>query len=144
TLPVLLQVLFGVHAPALPRNDLVQVFLTGVSGLNQPKAATPSEMLRLNTSSPALPASAQKTLGVLAGDTSGFPNGRRLGDDIVDICLRVAMGVLLPASAAPDGQLPYTDGTPIAATDFGSTFPYVNPPIPGSPNGANGESAQVR
>ena len=144
TLPVLLQVLFGVHAPALPRNDLVQVFLTGVAGLNQPEAVTPSEMLRLNTSSPALPAASQKTLGVLGGDTSGFPNGRRPGDDIVDISLRAAMGVLLPASAAPDGQLPYTDGTPIAATDFGSTFPYVNPPLPGSPNGANGETAHAR
>jgi hypothetical protein len=144
SLPVLLQVLFGVHAPTTPRNDLVQVFLTGVPGLNKPKTATPSEMLRLNTSSPALAATSQKTLGVLDGDTSGFPNGRRLGDDIVDISLRVAMGVLLPASVAADGQLPYTDGTPIAATDFGSTFPYVNPPLPGSPNGPNGETAQVR
>ena len=144
TLPALLQVLFGVHAPTTPRNDLVEVFLTGVPGLNQAKVVTPSEMLRLNTSLPAEAPAQQNTLGVLAGDTSGFPNGRRPGDDVVDISLRAAMGVLLPASAAPDGQLPYTDGTPIAATDFGSTFPYINPPLPGSPNGANGVTAQAR
>ncbi|MGH6683283.1 MAG: DUF4331 domain-containing protein, partial [Pseudolabrys sp.] len=138
TLPVLLQVLFGVHAPTTPRTDLVAVFLTGVPGLNQPKKVTPAEMLRLNTSIPAIPAAQQNTLGVLGGDLAGFPNGRRPGDDVVDISLRAAMGVLLPAAQAPDGQLPYTDGTAIAATDFGSTFPYVNPPLPGSPNGANG------
>lgn len=143
TLPALLQVLFGVHAPTTPRNDLVEVFLTGVPGLNQAKVVTPSEMLRLNTSLPAEAPAQQNSLGVLAGDTSGFPNGRRPGDDVVDISLRAAMGVLLPASAAPDGQLPYTDGTPIAATDFGSTFPYINPPLPGSPNGANGVTAQA-
>ncbi len=138
TLPALLNVLFGVTAPTTPRTDLVEVFLTGVPGLNQPKKVTPSEMLRLNTSIATVPRGSQQTLGVLAGDTAGFPNGRRPGDDVVDISLRAAMGVLLPVSQAPSGQLPYTDGTPIADTDFGSTFPYVNPPLPGSPNGANG------
>lgn len=136
TLPALLQVLFGVQAPATPRTDLVAVFLTGVTGLNQPKNVTAAEMLRLNTAIAAIPAAQQKTLGVLAGDVAGFPNGRRPGDDVVDISLRAAMGVLLPAAQAPSGQLPYTDGTPIAATDFGSTFPYINAPLPGSPSGA--------
>jgi hypothetical protein len=133
TLPALLQVLFSVSAPTTPRSDLVAVFLTGVSGLNQPKNVSASEMLRLNTSIAAIPAAQQQTLGVLAGDTAGFPNGRRPGDDVVDITLRAAMGVLLPAAQAPAGQLPYTDGTPIAATDFGSTFPYINAPLAGSP-----------
>jgi len=141
SLPALLQVLFNVQAPSTPRNDLVAVFLTGVSGLNQASTVKPSEMLRLNTSIAPLAASAQNTLGVLAGDTAGFPNGRRPGDDVVDISLRAAMGVLLPASQAPAGQLPYTDGTPISATDFGSAFPYVNPPLPGSPNSMNGVAA---
>lgn len=136
TLPALLQVLFNVRAPSVfPRSDLVAAFLTGVPGLNQPRLVTPSEMLRLNTSIAPASAAAQKSLAVLAGDTAGFPNGRRPGDDVVDIELRVAMGVLLPATQAPDGQLPYTDGTPIAATDFGQTFPYLNAPRPGSPNG---------
>jgi hypothetical protein len=138
TLPALLQALFGVHAPATPRTDLVTAFLTGIPGLNQQKKVTASEMLRLNTSTPPLAAAEQNTLGVLGSDKAGFPNGRRPGDDVVDITLRVAMGVLLPPDKAPDGQLPYTDGASLAATDFGQTFPYVNPPLPGSPNGANG------
>jgi hypothetical protein len=144
TLPALLHVLFGVAAPTTPRNDLVTAFLTGIPGLNQQKKVTASEMLRLNTSTPPLAAAQQNTLGVLGGDTAGFPNGRRPGDDVVDVSLRVAMGVLLPADQAPDGQLPYTDQTSLAATDFGQSFPYINPPLPGSPNGANGVSAAAK
>jgi hypothetical protein len=145
TLPTLLQVLFNVPAPTTyPRTDLVAAFLTGVPGLNQPKKVTASEMLRLNTSTPPVAAAAQKNLGVLAGDAAGFPNGRRPGDDVVDIELRVAMGVLLPADQAQAGQLPYTDGATLSATDFASTFPYVNPPLPGSPNGANGVSLSAK
>jgi hypothetical protein len=145
SLPTLLQVLFGVRAPtAYPRTDLVAAFLTGIPGLNQAKKVTASEMLRLNTSTPPIAAAQQNTLGVLGGDTAGFPNGRRPGDDVVDIELRVAMGVLLPVDQAPDGQLPYTDGTSLSATDFGQMFPYVNPPLPGSPNGANGVMASVK
>ena len=82
TLPVLIQALFGVPAPATPRNDLVQVFLTGVPGLNQPLHFKAAEMLRLNTGiAPAAPA-AQNPVGVLGGDLAGFPNGRRPGDDV--------------------------------------------------------------
>ena len=98
TLPALVEILFssaGVRAPTkFPRADLVTAFLTGVPGLNQPATVTASEMLRLNTSIPALPKGSQNPLGVLAGDNAGFPNGRRPGDDIVDITVRVAMGVL--------------------------------------------------
>ena len=139
TLPALLQVLFNVPAPtAIPRTDLVAAFLTGIPGLNQQKTVTASEMLRLNTSTPPVAAAQQNTLGVLGGDVAGFPNGRRPGDDVVDIELRVAMGVLLPPDQAGAGQLPITDGAALSANDFGQTFPYVNPPLPGSPNGANG------
>ena len=142
SLPALLQVLFNVPAPTLfPRTDLVAAFLTGVPGLNRQRQVTASEMLRLNTSSAVVPAGQQNTLGVLGGDTSGFPNGRRPGDDVVDITLRVAMGVLLSAADAPAGQLPYTDQTSLSATNFGQTFPYLNPPLPGSPNVANGVAA---
>lgn len=134
TLPELLEILFGVRAPNLfPRTDLVSVFLTGVSGLNQPAAVTASEMLRLNVSIPAVGASSQNTLGVIAGDNAGFPNGRRPGDDVVDIALRAMMGVLLNATDAPDGQLPYTDGVAVNATMFSGNFPYLNAPIAGSP-----------
>jgi hypothetical protein len=132
TLPVLLNVLYGVTPPTTPRNDLVQVFLTGVPGLNQPKNVKPAEMLRLNTSIPAVDAAAQDHYGVLGGDVAGFPNGRRPGDDVVDISLRAAMGVLLPLADAPSGQLAYTDGAHVDATMFDNSFPYLTTPLPGA------------
>jgi hypothetical protein len=134
TLPALLNALFGVTAPSTPRNDLVQVFLTGVSGLNQPAGVVPSEMLRLNTGANPTAAGSQSRLGVLGGDLAGFPNGRRPGDDVVDMSLRVVMGVLLPLSSAPSGQLPYTDGAFVDATFFDAAWPYLKSPLPGSPS----------
>ena len=146
TLPVLIQVLFKVPAPATPRNDLVQVFLTGVPGLNQPRDVRPAEMLRLNTSiPPALPA-AQSPVGVLGGDLAGFPNGRRPGDDVVDIALRAVEGVLLPGHPAAidvlnDGALAtatigYTPDGAITPDPsfalFRSSFPYLQTPLSGS------------
>lgn len=135
TLPAIIEVLYGnagVKAPTLfPRTDLVAVFLTGVPGLNQTSAT--AEMLRLNTSTPTLPAASQNNLGVIGGDVAGFPNGRRPGDDVVDVALRVVMGKLLSASDAPSGQLPYTDGALVNAGMFQEVFPYLNPPLPGSP-----------
>jgi hypothetical protein len=133
TLPALIQLLFGVQAPTnFPRTDLVEVFLTGVPGLNQTTAT--AEMLRLNTSTPTVAAGLQNPLGVIGGDVAGFPNGRRPGDDVVDIALRAVMGVLLSTNDAPAGQLPFTDGAYVDSTMFQSVFPYINPPLPGSPN----------
>jgi hypothetical protein len=151
SLPVLLQTLFGsagVRAPNVyPRTDLEAAFLTGIKGLNQPKSVTPAEELRLNTSTPVTPAISQSDLGVLGGDTSGFPNGRRPIDDVVDIELRVAMGVLLMpydgSSADPDPssdasrQLGYTDGAEPNPANYLTTFPYLNTALPGSPTSAN-------
>ncbi|MEO6264795.1 MAG: DUF4331 domain-containing protein [Luteimonas sp.] len=136
TLPEIIQILYpSAQAPnKFPRTDLVATFLTGIAGLNQPATVTPAEMLRLNTSIAPKAASAQSNLGVLGGDTAGFPNGRRPGDDIVDIELRVAMGKLLSTADAPAGQLPFTDGATSNATAFASRFPYLNTPLPGSPN----------
>ena len=136
TLPALIQILYGsagVVAPTnFPRLDLVEVFLTGIPGLNY--TPTAAEYLRLNTSTPAVPAASQNNLGVIGGDVAGFPNGRRPGDDVVDIALRVMMGKLLSTNVAPSGQLPYTDGAYVDATHFASAFPYIQPPVPGSPN----------
>ncbi len=148
-LPELLEALFGnlgVRAPNnFPRNDLVAVFLTGIPGLTKPAMLkAPGEMLRLNTGiAPTAPAM-QSNLGVLGGDAAGFPNGRRPGDDVVDIELRAAMGVLCtlndPATFgcapadAPAGSLPFTDGATVAASDFDAAFPYLTTPIPGSPS----------
>jgi hypothetical protein len=151
SLPVLLQTLFGtagVKAPNVyPRTDLEAAFLTGVSGLNQPPKVTASEMLRLNTSTAVTPVASQSDLGVLGGDTSGFPNGRRPIDDVVDIELRVAMGALLSpfdgSASDPDPtsdvsrQLHYTDGAQPNPANYLTVFPYLNTPIAGSPTSAN-------
>ena len=121
----LLHALFGINVPAAPRNDLVAVFATGVPGLNQPANVSPGEMLRLNMSIP--PAKKPSRFGVLAGDVAGFPNGRRLADDVVDIELRVVAGVLVPGfDVAPNNQL--GDGVDANDKPFLPYFPYVAPP----------------
>ena len=145
TLPALIQLLFSAPAPTnLPRKDLVAAFLTGIKGLNQPANVTPSEMLRLNTRIPPAAAGVQSNLGALTGDNAGYPNGRRPGDDVVDISLRVVMGVLctlndpatfgcVPADALA-GSAPLTDGATVNDGFFNVTFPYLKTPLPGSPN----------
>jgi hypothetical protein len=162
SLPVLLNALFGSAAmvPGTPRDDLVAAFLTGVKGLNQAAKPIPNEMLRLNTATPVTAPASQNDLGVLGGDDAGFPNGRRPYDDVVDITLRVAEGALCgkigncgSETTDPNKGAPYTDGARAAGPDaanlhlggavkatdtYLSTFPYLNTPIPGSPNGPNG------
>ena len=95
TLPVVLETLFPgtLFAPTnIPRNDLVKVYLTGIPGVNEDGSV--GEVIRLNTATPPTPVDEQRNLGLLGGDPAGFPNGRRPGDDVVDITLRVAMGGL--------------------------------------------------
>jgi hypothetical protein len=123
-LPKLIEAVYGIDAPAEPRNDLVQVFLTGVPGLNQPPKVRPAEMMRLNTA--IAPSADPKRLGVLDGDKAGYPNGRRLADDVVDISLQVVEGELVGA--------PNDLGDAVDANDttFGSSFPYVALPHSGS------------
>jgi hypothetical protein len=121
----LLHGLFGINVPPAPRNDLVAVFATGVPGLNQPPNVAPGEMLRLNMA--IAPAAKPSRFGVLAGDVAGFPNGRRLADDVVDIELRVVAGVLVPGfNIAPNNQL--GDGVDANDMPFLPHFPYVAPP----------------
>ena len=134
--PKLLQAIYGIQAPAVPRNDLVQVFLTGVPGLNQPTGVKPSEMIRLNTD--VLPTASPNRLGVLAGDIQGFPNGRRLTDDIVDITEQAAVGILLGVKTT------LGDGVDRNDVAFRTTFPYIALPHSGgnpwklNPNPARG------
>lgn len=166
TLPALLNILFrdavnstlGTSiddlAPSnFPRTDLVAAFLTGIGGLNQQQIVTPSEMLRLNTAIPPTPRAIQSPFGVAGEDLAGFPNGRRPGDDTVDIALRVVMGALchdLPLGDelgadqdninlgfcdpddAPVGNVGFTDGAPISAAELERTFPYLVTPLPGA------------
>ncbi len=142
TFPALIEILYpSAPAPTLfPRTDLVAAFLTGVSGVNQPANVVASEMLRLNTSIAPTPIASQKNLGVIDGDNAGFPNGRRPGDDVVDIALRVVMGKLISlglfgtTSQAPAGSAALTDGALVNVTMFDPSFPFLKSPIPGSPN----------
>jgi len=119
TLPALVEIALATPniAPTnFPRTDLVTTFLTGIAGVNQPKAfsASPStgvasEMLRLNTAIPATPEAQQNRLGLLGGllstgfqDLAGYPNGRRPSDDVVDISLVAVMGGLCVANGNAD------------------------------------------
>ena len=132
-LPELIQTATGLTAPNFfPRADLGALYTEGFFGLNLPQNITVAEMLRLDTSWPATPAASQLDLGPLVGDPAGFPNGRRPGDDAVDITLRIVMGALLDPVSAPSGLLPYTDGVGIGATDFDTSFPYLLDPIAAS------------
>jgi Domain of unknown function (DUF4331) len=140
---------FTTIAPTnFPRNDLVATFLTGIASLNQMSTVTASEMLRLNTGITPTARGVQNPMGVIGDDLAGFPNGRRPGDDVVDIVLRVAMGRLchpIPIagaqtqlglcqpSDAPTGKVAYTDGAPNDSSFTQNAFPYLLNPIRGAP-----------
>jgi hypothetical protein len=140
--PVLIQRIYGIPAPATPRNDLVEIFLTGItnkfdsqiddnlslnSQLNNadvnPAQFVPSEQLRLNTSIP--PTANPNRLGVLGGDLQGFPNGRRLADDVLDIELQALEGAAVSGIVAP---LAAGDQVNQNNVPFGSVFPYITLP----------------
>ena len=124
----LMKALYNVDVPPAPRNDLVQVFLTGIPGATMPPNVVPAEMLRLNVAVPA--ATSANRLGVIGGDNAGFPNGRRLSDDVVDIALRVVAGVLVPGfNKQPNNML--SDGVDANEVGFLSTFPYAALPWQG-------------
>jgi len=123
-LPQLIEAVYGIPAPDEPRNDLVSVFLTGVDGLNQPDDVTPSEQLRLNLTTPVT--GSPNRLGVIGGDNQGYPNGRRLADDVIDISLQVVEGELV---GNPNNLGDGVDENDVA---FGDTFPYVALPASGS------------
>lgn len=152
--PRLIQKIYGIPAPATPRNDLVEIFLTGIttkangpikadlnSQLNNADVRAdrfrPAEMLRLNLSVPL--AESPNRLGVLAGDNQGFPNGRRLTDDVVDIEVQALEG------AALTGKLvdALAAGDRVDANDnaFNNQFPYVALPNSGAVNRGGGTGA---
>jgi hypothetical protein len=119
------------------RTDLTAILLTGVPNLNF-TGSTPADLLRLNTAiAPTAAAGAGNRLGVLAGDFAGFPNGRRLEDDVVDIELRaIAQGygpILNNALGLPDKSPNNLVGDGVDANDkpFMPQFPYVAAPHQG-------------
>ena len=117
--------LYKLGAPETGRDDLVAVLLTGVPKLNYtgPKLA---DILRLNLGIDV--AKSPNRLGVLGGDTQGWPNGRRLGDDVIDIAEQ-AVGGFLKGTKLPLGDgVNADDVKPMAA------FPYVADPKSGFDN----------
>jgi hypothetical protein len=139
-LPHVIHALYGLDVPdsdpnkaGIQRDDLVQVFLTGLPGLNKPDGVQPSEMLRLNLDTPLCGkagAPACNRLGVIGDDPQGFPNGRRLADDIIDVSLRVVEGHLLGQNEPTSGVL--GDGVAQNDLSFRSSFPYLALPHSGS------------
>jgi hypothetical protein len=107
------------------REDLVQVLLTGVPQLNN-TGSTLADMLRLNLSIPVT--ASPNRLGVLGGDLAGWPNGRRLGDDVIDIAERAVGGALI------GHPLPLGDGVDGNDVQYLPSFPYAADPFSGFAN----------
>lgn len=123
----LMNQLYKVNAPETNRDDLVAVFGTGVKGLNY-TGPTVADMLRLNYSIPVTPNGKQERLGVIAGDNQGFPNGRRLNDDVIDIAERVMAGFL------KGNKVELGDGVNAGDVAPMGFFPYQTDPAGGFAN----------
>jgi len=119
----LMNALFGLGVQETNRTDIVQAVLQGLPGLNQ-QTGKPVDTIKINLGT--APVDNPKRLGALAGDTAGYPNGRRLTDDVVDIDLRVVEGALIGKTAPPLG-----DGVDQNDKPFSATFPYLAPPTSG-------------
>jgi hypothetical protein len=132
-------------ASGKPRADLEAILLTGIPsglipGFTNLTGSVVADMLRLNTSIAATPPAKQSIYGLLGGDLAGFPNGRRVTDDVVAIELRAIAGVTYPLvdkTFTPDGAASkLTDGlTPanVSAPYLGH-FPYLGVPYSGFDN----------
>src|SRR3954452_18207792 len=121
----LINVLYpGLNVPETDRTDIVQALLTGIPGKtaigSKPAAA---DTLKINLGVP--PSSTPNRFGVIGGDLAGFPDGRRLTDDVVDISERVVGGFL------KGNKLPLGDGVDQNDKPFLSTFPYLAAPDTG-------------
>ncbi len=128
----LVEQLYGIQTPPAPRNDLVSIFLTGIPEVNQPTNVQPAELLRLNTDVDPTDFADQDRLGLLAGQADGWPNGRRVGDDVIDIALRAVAGgtPFTPEfNVAPNNQL--TDGANANDRPYLQEFPYLATPHQG-------------
>jgi len=162
--PQLIEAIYGVPAPAGPRFDIFEVFLTGIvtsarvdvdgdpatpnpievdlnsQALNAGAAGfQPSEMLRLNmsitgpTGLDGEPLEKASRFGVLGGDIQGFPNGRRLADDVLDIELLALEGIYDVTNVPPDRRAAFEalkegDKVPRNDAEFSTSFPYLAAP----------------
>jgi hypothetical protein len=123
-----------VAIPAPPRNDLLPLvtYAAPVAAPGTP-AGPVADLLRLNTGVPATPPGSIHRLGLIGGDRAGFPNGRRLEDDVVDITLRVGVGGVLAEgfNRFPNNRL--GDGVNVNDAPYRSEFPYLS----NAPDGRN-------
>ncbi len=129
----LMNALFKIGVPTAPRDDLVANFLTGIKGLNMPANVKASEQIRLNMA--IAPSQNPDRMGLLAGQQDGFPNGRRLGDDVVDISLKAVCGTTY-ALFHPDFKVDpacatLSENVPGPDKPYLTSFPYVASPYPG-------------
>ena len=128
-----------VHAPTSNRTDIVQAVLEGVPGLNAfpgANAKLPTDTIKINLGVP--PTAAPNRLGVLGGDLQGYPDGRRLTDDVVDIDLQVVAGAL------KGNKVPLGDGVNANPVPFLSHFPYLSDPGAGAnPNAGYGSQLKA-
>ena len=119
---------YGFNIPAPPRTDLLPLVTYAAPIAPSGTPAGPiADMLRLNTGVPPTPLAKRKRLGLIAGDAAGFPNGRRLTDDVVDVVERVAIGGILSGNTfnvAPNNLL--GDGVNAPDVPPQETFPYVH------------------
>ena len=115
----------AVAIPTPPRTDLLPLVTYAAPIAAAGTSAGPvADLLRLNTGVAPTPVANANRLGLLAGDAAGYPNGRRLFDDVTDISLRAVAGVLNPSfNVAPNNRL--GDGVNINDAPYRTTFPYL-------------------
>ncbi|MCP5158036.1 MAG: DUF4331 domain-containing protein [Gammaproteobacteria bacterium] len=129
--PLLARVLNAIYAealpiPASPRTDLLPLvtYAPPIAASGTP-AGPVADLLRLNTGVPPTPAAQRKRLGLLAGDPAGFPNGRRLSDDVTDIAARAVVGVLAGGAFAGFPHNRIGDGVNVNDVPYRESFPYL-------------------
>ncbi len=123
---------FAVAVPDPPRTDLLPLveYVGPFAGAGSQPGPV-ADLLRLDTSVAATPKASRRRLGLLAGDGAGFPNGRRVSDDVTDVALRVVAGVLCSKCTTGGAQFnPATvpllgDGVNTNDVAYQETFPYV-------------------
>ena len=124
----------AVPIPTPPRLDLLPVvtYAPPIAAPGTP-AGPVADLLRLNTGVPSTPPASASRLGLLGGDPAGFPNGRRVYDDVVDIVLRTVVGGVLAgppfSTNGLNGRL--GDGVNVNDAPYRTAFPY----LPDAPSG---------
>ena len=131
--PLVPQILhsLGLPVPPAPRTDLlplVQYIAPICPGCTSKESGPIADLLRLNTGIPVTSTANAKRLGFIAGDSAGWPNGRRLTDDVFDIALRALEGILVNAKTY---GAPLGDGVNVSSSQIGVTFPFVGPAYSG-------------